>query len=91
MYQQVSSMLRSCFYQIRNISRIHPYMNEDACKTLVNSLIIPRLDCGNTLLYGLPACVIQRLQRVQNTTARVVTRKKKPEHITLTLSRLWLP
>ena len=92
MHQQVSSVSRSCFYQIRNIGRIRPYINEDACKTLVNSLVISRLDYGNAMLYGLPACVIQRLQRVQNTAARVVTRKKKHEHITPILKSLhWLP
>ena len=44
------------------------------------------------LLYGLPASVIQRLQRIQNTAARVATRRKKHDHITPTLETLhWLP
>ena len=51
-----------------------------------------RLDYGNALLYGLPASVIQRLQRIQNTAAIVVTRRKKHDHITPTLETLhWLP
>ena len=51
-----------------------------------------RLDYCNALLYGLPTSVIQRLQRIQNTAARVVTKWKKHDHITPTLETLhWLP
>ena len=54
--------------------------------------MISRLDYGNALLYGLPASAIQRLQRVQNSAARVITRMKKHQHITPTLESLhWLP
>ncbi len=51
-----------------------------------------RLDYGNALLYGLPHTVMQRLQRVQNCAARLITRTRKYEHITPVLQRLhWLP
>ena len=90
MNQQVSSVSKSCFHQIRNIGRIRPYITENACKTLVSSLVNSRLDYGNALLYGLPASVIQRLQRIQNTAAIVVTRRKKHDHITPTLETLHL-
>ena len=92
MNQQVSSVSKSCFHQIRNIGRIRPYITENACKTLVCSLVTSRLDYCNALLYGLPASVIKRLQRIQNIAARVVTRRKKHDHITPTLETLhWLP
>jgi hypothetical protein len=46
---------------------------------------------GNALMYGVNASIVSKLQRVQNTAARLVTRKKKYEHITLTLVALhWL-
>ena len=88
MNQQVSSVSKSCFHQIRNIGHIRPYITENACKTLVCSLVTSRLDYCNALLYGLPASVIQRLQRIQNTAARVVTRRKKHDHITPTAHTL---
>lgn len=92
MNQQVSSVSRSCFHQLRNIGRIRPYISENACKTLVNSLVVSRMDYGNGLLYGLPASVTNRLQRVQNTAARIVKRQKKFEHISPVLKSLhWLP
>ena len=43
-------------------------------------------------MYGVNASIVSKLQRVQNTAARLVTRKKKYEHITPTLVALhWLP
>jgi uncharacterized HAD superfamily protein len=53
MEKQVSSVSKSCFLQIlvRKIGRIRSYITDDACKTLVNSLVISRLDYGNALLY----------------------------------------
>ena len=86
MNQQVSSVSKSCFHQIRNIGRIRPYITENACKTLICSLVTSRLDYGNALLYELPASVIQRLQRIQNTAAGVVT--LLGERNTITLLRL---
>ena len=51
-----------------------------------------RIDYCNSLLYGLPQTVVQRLQRVQNCAARIVSRTKKYDHITPVLQKLhWLP
>ena len=35
----------------------------------------PSVDYGNALLYNVNSSVIERLQRVQNTAARMITRK----------------
>jgi hypothetical protein len=46
----------------------------------------------NSLMYGVNASIVSKLQHVQNTAARLVTREKKYEHITPTLVALhWLP
>ena len=90
--KQVSATSKLCFYQIRNIGRIRTYITDDACKTLVNSLVTYRLDYENAMLYGLPANITNKLQRVQNTAARLISRTKKHQHITLILVSLhWLP
>ena len=92
MEKQVSGTSKSCFYQIRNIGRIRTYITDDVCKTLVNSLITSQLDYGNGMLYGLPANKTNKLQRVQNTAARLISRTKKHQQITLILVSLhWLP
>ena len=58
----------------------------------MNSLVTSRLDCCNTLLSGIPKTILNKLQNVQNTTARVVTRTSRYCHITPILKELhWLP
>ena len=92
MEQQASAITRSCFQQIRNIGRIQSLISVDACRTLVSSLVISRLDYGNALLYGTNNKIISKLQRVQNTAARLITRKRKYDSITPVLISLhWLP
>ena len=92
MEQQVRAVTKSCFHQIRNIGKIRPFITENACKTLVCSLVTSRLDYGNALLYGVNNCILSKLQRVQNTAARFISRRKKHESITPVLISLhWLP
>jgi hypothetical protein len=51
MQKQASAITKSCYFQIRNIGRNRSCTTEDACKTLVCSLITSRLDYGNALLH----------------------------------------
>ncbi len=92
MEKQVCEVSKSCHFQIRNIGRIRRFITIDACKTLVASLVTSRLDYGNVLLYGINDCYLAKLQRVQNTAARLITKTRRYEHITPVLSSLhWLP
>ena len=51
-----------------------------------------RLDYCNSLLYGLPANHLAKMQRLQNACARVITRPCRRSHITHVLKELhWLP
>ena len=80
------------FYRIRNISRIRPCHSIDSTKTLVHAIVTSRLDHCNSLLYGLPDYLIQRLQYVMNAAAKVITCKRKFDHVTPLLIELhWLP
>ena len=82
MDHQIVNTVNSCYYQIRNIGRIRPHLTEESCKPQVHALVTSRLDYGNALLYGLPQTALQRLQKVQNCAARLITRTRKYEHIT---------
>ena len=55
------------FYSLHDIRRIRQYLTQDATKTLVQALVISRLDYSNSLLYGLPNIHINKLQRVEPT------------------------
>ncbi len=59
---------------------------------LIHAFMNSRLDYCNALLGGCSARLINKLQMVQNATARVLTRTRKYDHITPVLSTLhWLP
>ena len=73
---------------------MHPSDNisHDTAARLVNALVTSRLDYCNSVLAGLPVEQISRLQRVQNSAARLVMKKRKCDHITPVLRDLyWLP
>ena len=88
----ISQVCRSCFYHIRDIRRIRRYLSLDNAKTLAHAMVTSRLDYCNSLLFALPAKDINRLQRVQNSLARVVTKSPLRAHSgPLLYSLHWLP
>lgn len=89
---QIANICKSCMFNIRAIWKVRRYLTVDITKQIVHSLVISKLDYCNSLLYGLPASYIARLQRVQNAAARLITLCPRREHITPHLKSLhWLP
>ena len=84
----MSGSSRAVFYHIRNIGKVRQYITNDACKILVQALVTSHLDYGNALLQGLPQVLIERLQRIQNCAARLITGSRKSEHTTPVLCEL---
>ena len=92
MVPHVSMVVRACFFHLRALGRLRPMLNKRTAQAVAVSLIQSRLDYCNSCLWGLPQNQLQRLQRVQNTAARIVSRTKKCDHITPVLRDLhWLP
>lgn len=92
MDKQINNICKSAFYMLRNISRIRRYLTNDAAKSLVHSFVSTKLDYCNSLLYGLPKCQLNKMQRVLNCAARVVARVGRNDHITgILISLHWLP
>ncbi|KAK3754550.1 hypothetical protein QZH41_005583 [Actinostola sp. cb2023] len=89
----VNNICKAAFFAIRNIGKIRKYLSQDDCERLqIHAFITSKLDSCNSILFGLPNTELDKLQRVQNAAARLVTRAKKTDHITPTLQRLhWLP
>ncbi|KAJ8372143.1 hypothetical protein AAFF_G00294270 [Aldrovandia affinis] len=88
----IKSMTKSAFFHLKNISRLRPSLSDSVTETLIHAFITSRLDYCNGVLFGVPSKALDRLQYVQNSAARVLTRTKPWQHITPTLIRLhWLP
>ena len=91
MNKHVIAVIKSCNFHLSRIAHIRSYLTIDACKTLIQALVIARLDYGNSTLCGLPVSLLTKLQKVQNRAARLVTGTSRTEHITPKLKQLhWL-
>jgi hypothetical protein len=92
MEAQVTALCQSARFHLRNISHIRRYLSESATTRLVHAFVTSRLNCNNSLLYGLPKSQLRKLQLIQNSVARLITRTPIDHHITPVLRRLhWLP
>ena len=92
MSSHVSNICKSASNSLRRIGQIRRYLDSASTEKLVHAFITSKLDYCNSLLYGLPDKELTKLQRIQNSAARLVTSTKKHEHITPILRSLhWLP
>ena len=88
----ITSLSKSCFYHIRALRHIRPILSEGTANLIASSLVSSRLDYANACLFGISVKNTARLQRVQNTLARVVTRSKPRTSTAPLLKHLhWLP
>ena len=91
-HSHINKTYQSAFYSLYNISRIRKYLPLEAAKTLVQAMVINRIDYCNAILYGLPAIHIRKLQCVQNAAARLLANTTRYSHITPVMIDLhWLP
>ena len=88
----ISAVCKSCYYHMRDLARIRRHLPKSAAITLANALVSSRIDYCNSLLNSVSAAELNRLQRVQNSLARIVF--KKPRYCQTTPLRKqlhWLP
>ena len=87
----ITAICRSIYFHIRNIGKIRNLFSYNACSTIIHALISCRLDYCNSLLYNVPTHKTDRLQRLQNQCAHILTKSPRREHITPVLKSLhWL-
>jgi hypothetical protein len=92
LHSHVSMMCSSAYLHMRNVGKIRKYLDSRTAQIAIHSLVTSRMDQLNGLLHGLPDYQLARLQRMQNTAARIVSRTPGRDHITPVLRTLhWLP
>ena len=92
--QHVANVYRQCYLENRRISSVrHRHLlTDDATKTPLCAFVLSRLDYCNALLAGSQKHLTEKLLKVQNHAARLVSRCSKFDHVTPLLHSLhWLP
>jgi len=85
--EQISSVSKSCYYHIRQLRCICPYLDTKTASTIATSIVHSKLDYCNSLYDKLPKSQITRHQQIQNSLARV--KAPKSSHITPILRSLY--
>ena len=92
MERQVNSITSSAYFRLRGITKIRLFLDKHSTKSLVQALVISKIDYCNSLLSNLPKRLTYKLQKVQNSAARIIERTRRRDHITPVLRELhWLP
>ena len=88
-----NKLCQSCYYQLRQIRTVRHSLTSSAIQTLVHAFICTRVDFSNSLLYGTSAYLLDRLQSVLNSAARLILRIGKYDPISAAIRRdlHWLP
>ena len=92
MSNQIKAITKKCHFHLHNIRAIRKSLTKTATEQLVHAFVPSTIDNCNALLCGIPSSLIDKLQRMQNSAAMVVTLKRKHDSITPVLKDLhWLP
>jgi hypothetical protein len=87
----VSKTCRACFLVLRMLRQIRATLNKQSASLLCNALVCSRIDYCNSLLYGTNQDSRDKLQRVLNLAARIITGLRRQDHISPALVQLgWL-
>jgi len=87
----INRLISVSFYYLRQIKTIRRFLSISNARLLTSGLILSRIDYCNSILFALPACHLQRLQTVLNSSARLIFNRSKFDHATPLLLQLhWL-
>ena len=92
MNSHINKTCSLAFYYLYNIRKIRKYLCRETTEKLIHAFVSSRIDYCNSLLFGLPAYQIHKIQKVQNAAARLIYNESKYRRITPLLYNLhWLP
>ena len=86
--KHIADAVRNCFYRLRVLYRIRPYLSESLREQLVETLVLSRLNYADTV-YGprLLARTDRLIQRIQNACARFCYNIPRRSHVTPFLNK----
>ena len=75
--RHVNNVSASCFNRLRQMRQIRRSLDKQSALTLVHALVSTCVDYCNSILAAAPKTMTDKLQRVLNAAARVVSNTKK--------------
>ena len=84
-HDHISMIAQPCFYRIRDLRRIRPFLDSRTAAIIGTALVQSKLDYCNSLFLNLPGCEINRLQFILNSLTRAVFNRSKYAHVADTL------
>ena len=88
----INKTCQSGLYHLHNMGRMKRFLTFEDRKSIVQAIVMSRIDYYNSLLYGVAATNLSKLQRVQKAAVRLVCSLPRHEHVTPSFIRLpWPP
>lgn len=87
MNKQVGHTIKACYAILRNIRSIRSSLTPSMIKTLVATIMLPKLDYCNSVLMGKPTSSLEKLNSVIKASVRLIYSIPKFDHITTSLKR----
>ena len=91
--RQVSKLCQVCYFHLRRLRTVRRSLSKECLRTLVHAFVTSRVDHCNGLLYGSYSYLLDRLQSVLNSAARLVLNIAKFSGISAAIrdELHWLP
>ena len=92
MEQEVKAKCKAAWGNLYCLSKLKRYLSTEQLTTAVIAYVVSKLDQNNSLLFGLPNILLNKLQRIQNAAARLICGGRKYDEASPLLFKLhWLP
>jgi len=90
MRSHVFAIVRSCFAALRQVRSVRRSLMRQTPLSLVHALGVSKFDYCNSILAGVSAHLLDRLQSVLNAAARLIFSSRRSEHSLLLRELHWL-
>ena len=80
--RHMNAIVKSGYYHLRKIAKIRNVLALDTTKILIHAFVVSKIDSYNSLIFGLPKHLIDKLQHLLNAAARLIMVAYKYDSIT---------
>ena len=92
MRPHINKISSACLYHLWRLQLLHRLVDRTMMQNIVSAFVISRLDYCNSILAGLPACVLELLKNNLHTMVRLVAGLGPRDHVRESMKDLhWLP